>query len=402
MTAHATRAHAVLSASGAERWLKCPGSVRLSAGLPDVQSEYAAEGTAAHELAQKCIETGHDPAEFIGDEWPVGDFTFTVTDEMADAVKDYIEAIEPYTGEPWEWAIEQRLDLSSLYPGMFGTADFVSYNNETHDLVVCDFKYGRGVVVTVQDNPQLLYYGLGAARANHNRGINKLRLVVCQPRAKEGGGAVRSWEIDSVDLLEWSYDLLNGAKATEAPDAPLNAGEWCRFCKAAATCPELQKTSFEAACAEFDTSGQMTVTDPAAYSPDELALALQRGEILEVWLKRVRETAHAEATAGRIPTGYKLVAKRAIRKWRDEDEAEKFFASHGEEIFVKRLKSPAQMEALIVPKLEGKSKRAKIEAFGELAGKLINKVSNGTVLALADDERPSVRPDAAEEFGGLG
>lgn len=403
MTTHGTRAHAVLSASGAERWLKCPGSVRMSAGLPDVQSEYAAEGTAAHELAQKCIETGHDPAEFIGDEWPVGDFTFTVTDEMAEAVDEYVEAIEPYTAGSWEWAIEQRLDLSSLYPGMFGTADFVAYNTETHELVVVDFKYGRGVVVSVEDNPQLLYYGLGAARAHHNRGLSKITLKVVQPRAKAGGDSVRAWSLDAVELLEWSYGLIDGAKATEAADAPLAAGEWCRFCKASPTCPALQKAAFDAACAEFNEAGEMTVPDPSGYDSDQLALALKRGETLEVWLTRVREIAHAEATAGRMPTGFKLVAKRATWKWKDEGEAKKFFAALGDEAYERKFLSPTKIEAIVAPKLEGKTKKAKAEAFGVLCAQhgLVSKVSSGTVLAPEDDPRPSVRPSAAEEFGSM-
>lgn len=401
-TALPEKTHAKLSASGADWWVNCPGGPAMVVGLPDVTSEFAAEGTAAHSLAERCLREGRDPAEFIGEAIKVDRFVFEVDDEMADGVQVYIDAVEPFCGPGWEWGIEVSYDnLAQLHPDFGGTGDFVAYNEALGWLVVPDFKYGRNISVDPEENFQLLKYGLGAVRRYHNRGVKKISLGVVQPRDKSGADAVRWWDTDGLHLLEWSNDLIAAAKRTEQPDAPRVPGDWCRFCRAAAICPEAQAKALSAAQAEFAADGKVSAPDPEKFNPDQLGRALRAAEYLETWLKRVREFGHAQATAGVTPTGWKLVAKRASRKWRDEDAAEKAILSWGtdpEEVFVRKLKSPAQIETVVAPNLEGKTKKARSAAFAVLVADIAEKVSSGTVLAPIESDKPAIRPEAADEF----
>jgi hypothetical protein len=390
--------HAILSASGAERWMNCPGSIRLSAGLPDIPSEFAAEGTAAHTLAADCLQQGTDPAERMGEIIPADGFEFEVTEEMVAAVQTYIDALEAYSGAGWEVETEVALDeLRQLHPDFGGTSDRIAFHEAQGWLVILDFKYGRGKAVYPQENPQLLKYALGVIRRYHNRGVKKITLGVVQPRCTQAGEPVRTWDTDPIFLLEWSADLVAAARRTEAPDAPLNPGPWCQFCKAAGICDALRGAALKVAQDEFGA-----VADPAAMDPDELGRRLAEADKLEVYLHRLRETGHAEATAGRMPTGFKLVAKRAVRKFRDEDRIVGFLGRNGvkrEDCYqAPKLKSPAQIEPMMLPRMKGKTKKAQKEAFDRVFADYIDKTSSGTVLATLDDKRESVRPDAAEEF----
>lgn len=372
-------------------------------GLPNVTSEFAAEGTAAHSLAERCLRDGRDPAEFIGEEIKVDRFTFEVDEEMAAGVQVYIDAVEPFTGSGWEWDIEVSYDnLAELHPDFGGTGDFVAYNESLGWLVVPDFKYGRNISVDPKENFQLLKYGLGAVRRHHNRGVKKISLGVIQPRDKTGADAVRWWDTDGIHLLEWSNDLIAAAKRTEDPDAPRITGEWCRFCRAAAICPEARERAFKAAQAEFVENGDVTAPDPEKFNPDQLGRSLRAAGYLETWLQRLREFAHAQATAGVMPTGFKLVAKRASRKHKDEEAARTFYAAkfglEDCDIYARKFKSPTQIEAIVAPMLDGKTKKARGEMFAKLTADVVEKVSSGTVLAPIESDKPAIRPEAADEF----
>jgi hypothetical protein len=391
-------AHAKLGPSSAERWFNCPGSIKASAGIPNTSGVFAAEGTAAHALAAYCLEHGFDAARFLGAvAGPDGvnddvaaeaddETTFEVTDEMADAVQTYLDLCRQFMSPPWEYEIEQRLDLTSVHKDVFGTGDFLAYNPETKNLVVVDYKHGKGHAVTVEQNKQLLTYGLGAALRHHNRGIDAIDLYIVQPRCPHPEGPVREAKYDTTDLLEFQIDLADAAKATEAENAPLVAGEWCKFCPAAAVCPTLREKATALAEAEF------AMGEVSGLSGDKLAEILNQASLLKDWIKRVEAYAQQEAQHGRLPTGYKLVAKRATRKWRNADEARQYLSSvlelDDEQIFAEpKMKSPAQIESLI-----GK-KRAKKELDG-----LWEAVSSGANLVPEDDARPALKSTAEEEF----
>lgn len=380
----------------------------MSAGIPNTSSAYADEGTAAHELAQHCLSTGFDADRFSEqyvnldgktpqDKFlsaPSGPRCHLIDAEMADGVQQYLDFVRDImNGTEVEWEVEQWLSLKHLgIDGLDGgTGDFIAYHPATQTLDVVDLKYGRGVAVDPRENSQGLCYAIGAVQRYHNRGLKKLRISIVQPRCPHPDGPIRTWEADVVDLLDFRAELIDAAKATHEKDAPLAAGEHCRFCPAAATCPERRNQALAIAQAEFSAVGEMELPVVEQMAPAELAKVLRDIDQLEDFCRRVKEYAHNEATHGRMPPGFKLVAKRATRKWRDEASA----AGSLEDLYgvtdvwtEPKLKTPAQVEPLLPGKNKAERARA-LDAF-------VTKESSGTVLAPVDDPRPAVRADASE------
>jgi hypothetical protein len=387
--------HAKLGPSSAERWFNCPGSIAASVGIPNQSGVFAAEGTAAHSLAAYCLEHGFDAARFIGavagpdgvndDVAAIADdeTTFEVDEEMADAVQTYLDLCRQFMLAPWEYDIEQRLDLTAVHKDVFGTGDFISYHPETKALIVVDYKHGKGHAVEVDANKQLMTYAVGAALRYHNRGLGSITLYVVQPRCPHKNGPIREANYDSVELLEFRSDLADAALATEAPDARRVAGEWCYFCPAAATCVERRNLAMSAAESEFG--------EVVGMSPDKVAEVLRQADQMKNWIKRVEAFAQTEAQHGRLPTGFKLVAKRATRKWKNSEDARTYLLSVLEldeaQIFGDpKMKSPAQIEAVI-----GKKRKKEIDGLYEA-------ISSGANLVPEEDDRPPLKPDAEAEF----
>jgi hypothetical protein len=408
MTAHAQRGHAKLSPSASKRWMACPGSIRMSASFPNTSSRFADEGTAAHELAQQCLETGFDADRFGGQfvdldgktaaekfiPSPTGERCYAIDEEMVDGIQQYLDFVrEIMIGKDVETETEQWLDLSHLgVEGLDGgTGDFVAYDPHNQILDVVDLKYGRGVPVDPRENSQGLCYAIGAVARYHNRGLKKLRISIVQPRCPHADGPIRTWEADVVDLLDFKADLIAAAKKTTEKDAPLVAGEHCKFCPAAATCPARRDQALKIAQADFSALGEMELPVVADMKPEQLAEILRGVDQLEDYCRRVKEYAHHEATHGRCPPGFKLVAKRATRKWKDETAAAAMLedAFGISDIYTEpKLKTPAAIEPLV----PGKNKAARAKALEAL----VSKESSGTVLALEGDARPAVRADASE------
>lgn len=424
--AHTERAHARLSPSGASRWVACPGSIRLSDGIADTSSVFADEGTAAHTLGEQCLNTGFDAAHYIG-RWvdidgdsPLTRFLhgkgsgrcFEVTEEMAEAVQVYIDVVREYVTDPaFEVEIEQRVDLSHIEGMDKGTADMIAFRPDDGYLVVCDLKYGKGVAVEVDDNPQLKTYGLGAAWRYHNRGLTKVELIIVQPRSPHPKGPVRRWVVDALDMLEFQADLRVAAARTEEATANasiqngelildedwnalyLKAGSHCKFCKAAPFCPAKRAKAYEIAGAEFGALGEIELPVVTSMTGDQLAKVLAEIDQLDDWSRRVKEFAHHEATHGRTPPGFKLVAKRATRKWKEPDAVvsllEDVYGLDKEQVFKEpEMKSPAQLE----PLMPGKNKKERAEALKPL----VSAESSGSALAPIADPRPAVRADTSE------
>lgn len=415
--AHQDRAHSELGASGCKRWWNCGGSVALSRGIPNRSSVYAAEGTAAHELAEACLTREQDAVEYIDRSF--GDFT--VTSDMAEAVQVYLDECRRVPGSQH---IEVRFSLESIDPPapMFGTADFVLYDATTRTLRVVDLKYGAGVQVQAEDNPQLRYYALGAMLAFPQYDVQAIEAVIVQPRAF--GHPIRSTTIDPVDLWEWSVTLIRQAEKALAPDALLKAGDWCRFCPAAGKCSAQRDAALAVAVDEFAVEDETTVEvvqqpiDARLLTPEQVADALARVPMVEAFIRDLLAVGHQLATQGTLP-GWKLVPKRPTQRWTDATEAADMLAMAHElpddAIFKPReLVSPAQArEALtaqiLASRLAGYApnqgvkkstkKQAEEDARKALGG-LITSASSGENLVPVSDERLAL-PAAGAEFDAL-
>jgi hypothetical protein len=390
--ADAKPAHSPLGASSSERWLACPGSIRLSQGVEQLKSSYAAEGTAAHWLAEQCLRTGRRPEEFQGCVIPADGFEFTVDDEMIDAVELYVDEVKKRVAPGDEVDFEVKFHLDDLHDDFYGTADVVIYHSATRKLTVVDFKYGKGVAVEAINNPQLLYYGYGAAKAKHNRGVGQVDIIVVQPRCPHPDGPVRVWETDLVTLLDHAGELVDAAARTEQADAALVAGHHCKFCPAAHFCSALTEAVYEIIGADESESGDFYVSDPTKLSPEQITEKFKRRDMVKSWLKRFEDFAHHEAESGRVPPGLKLVSGRPTRVFKDPAAAKAMilmtFDDLAEEDVMTppELKSPAQVEAVI-----GRKNK-------KFIADLIESKSSKTVLAPIEDPRPAVVNEASAEF----
>lgn len=389
--AHSQRAHARLAPSAAHRWLVCPGSVAASAGIPSTSSRFADEGTAAHMLVEHCFRYKFDAGAFIGswvdvDRGHVGigkgeatfiERAFEVTEEMAEAAQMFLDYVRPLC-EGAEVEVEAKLDLRHIEGMDFGTGDFTAYHPEKCLLTIVDFKYGQGVKVEAVEhdkpNPQLATYADGVMHKFVTRGLRDVQLAVIQPRTPD---PIRECVFGVLDLMEFEQDLREGAARALAPDAPRVAGEHCRFCPAAGQCPAQAE---QARAVAEDVFGELML--PPAMSGEALAEALGKAHLLKNWLRALDEYAHAEAMAGRIPPGYKLVPKRATRKW--AAGAEDLLPLGEADLYERVLKSPAQVEKL----MPGKSKAERAAALEPF----VVKESSGTNLVPVDDPREPARP----------
>jgi hypothetical protein len=390
MIQHSERLHATLGASSASRWIACPGSVQLSEGIPAQTSDFAREGTAAHELAEACLRNNKNAIEFLEEEFE----GFEVTEEMAEAVQVYVDEVRR-AAEGNLLVIEQRFSLEELNPPvpMFGTADAVIWDEKNSLLTVMDLKFGAGVPVKVDNSPQLSYYALGAMLSmakSHNVYPTRVRMVIVQPRYHHADGFVRSFETDSYTLrMEWAEDLLAAAHETLKPNATLMTGEHCRFCPAQARCPLMHQQAV--AIAQSDFGDEFSPPAPDTLSDDQLSKVLSKATEFTGWINAVKAYAkHKLENGGAVP-GFKLVAKRAHRKWVDEGDIQEVFEQLGltdDDIYVRKIISPAQAENVL-----GKKK-----AIKDQLAPFIQSVSTGNTIAPLSDRRAAVQVQIGDEF----
>lgn len=393
---HGARAHATWSASASSRRFACPGSLRAEADAGRRPTSYAAAwGTAAHEVAEWTLRALDRSAEAcLGTRKIIEGHEIEVDDEVVQTAGDYVEYVRNRMngGRDVSLFIEQRFDLSEFKPpyDAGGTADAVIYFPEERLLEVVDLKGGQGVVVEVAENDQLRTYALGAMTANKAWPVDRIRVTIVQPRAPHKDGRIRSWDFDVVDLLEWTTRMLSAMHRAADPNAPLIAGDHCKFCAAAGTCPALRDLAGERARAWFDDETKSThvPNSPDSLMPEEIASILDAADMIDGWISAVRAYAHAQAEDGISIPGYQLVAKRATRKWSQSDEqvaGELFvrFDLTEAELYERKLLSPAKVEKKI-----GAKKKKDLED-------LWSAESSGTNLVRADKSvRPPVAPRA--------
>ena len=334
---------------------------------PQEPNKFGAEGNAAHELAEKCLVNGKDPDFYFGEIIKIGDMEFEVDQDMCDAVQVYLEVVGENEGE-YKVMVEQKIDLTRLYPGLYGTADAIKVGLRNKKLKVIDYKHGKGIPVFVENNKQAMYYVLGAIEAIYQDGMKngnpiiddpmvfgweqfeEIELIIVQPRARHVDGPVRRWVIPKGRLDAFQDDLLASAKLTSDPEAPLVAGNHCRFCPALAICPAQLKMISDMASADFSPIVKAKApTLPAvdALSMDQMVGVLKYADQISSWLKSVEAHAFGLMSRGEAIPGFKLVKKKANRKWADEEEARSMLSLYmtDEQMLVPaELKSPAQVE----------------------------------------------------------
>jgi hypothetical protein len=396
--------HAKLSPSGAHRWMACSGSVQLEAEYPDSSSSYAREGTAAHELAAIVLEHPEAHAkDYIGKKIRYDDHgeevLWDVTQEMADYVDDYVSFVRQRAVGKTLY-IECKLPISHLTgeAGATGTSDVVIIDISNKTIEVIDLKYGMGVRVDAEDNPQLQMYALGAVEEySLVCDFERVGMVIHMPRLNH----VSEWEIPVTQLLQFGSDVGHAAEKTRREEPAFNPGEkQCRFCKAKATCPALLADMSEivsGSVASADDFAQFLPQTVDSQSGDNyLPMAMAKVGMVEDWCKAVRAEVERRLLAGKQVDGYKLVeGRRGNRAWRDDAEVERLFKSFRlkqEEMYDFKLISPTKADKV----LQANPKRlAKAEA-------LVTRSEGKLSVAPVTDKRPEVVvTPISEDFRGL-
>lgn len=334
--------HSPLGASAAERWMNCPGSNVILTILdlpPSEETDYAAEGTAAHSAAAHCLRQGLDA-------WEVQGMTFdgyVVDVEMRDAIQMYLDYLAELRAEKGKGLIKELVEhrvSGDFHPLFFGTVDDGQVGEEVLDIV--DFKYGAGIAIDARENVQMKYYAVGVLEKF--MAPVRVRLHIVQPRAWHIDGPIRSWETTSSEILEWKQTKLIPAMARAELDTTLTPGDWCRFCPAKLACPLL--TSIFGASITADASA-LTNFSNASLARDYSLLDASKhywNAVEREVLRRLQKG--EEITDGTEERTFKLVPKKANRVLTKEgvEEAKKRFAP--EDLYETEMKSPAQIDKL--------------------------------------------------------
>lgn len=416
--------HATLSPSSADRWMTCPGSVPLSEGIVDTSSEYAAEGSAAHEIAALCLTSGSDAAAYVGRIVEIDTREIEITADMAEHIQVYVDHVRNRVAD---WTnlgatvmleVEQRVPLGHLTgeEGAEGTADAViiaELPDARTAIEVIDLKFGRGVEVGATDNRQLRLYALGAIeKFGMVWTFTEARVAISQPRLSTKAA---EWEVSIEDLERFGQDVkrasasVAGARicfANKSPDFDLflrPSEKGCKWCKVKGTCGKLAQHVTTTVLDDFEDLTQagveQAIKDVPARSDDNLANAMGCVDLIEDWCKAVRADVERRLLAGGQVPGFKLVEGRAgARKWADEAQAEAVLKSmrlKQEAMYDFKLISPTQAEKLAKAETIGPRQWPKVEA-------LITRSAPKPSVAPASDKRPAlgIKP-VHEEFPNL-
>ena len=372
-------AHAKLGASSAARWLACPPSVALSATMPDTASSYAAEGTLAHSLAELALREYFDRGSVkpnysqerqkLIDEAAYDDQPLYAKemDGYVEIYVDYVKSVALGCNTPFV-ALEQRVDFSDWVPGGFGTADCIIIADDV--MHVIDLKYGKGVPVDVENNPQLQLYGLGAW--NKYKFLYDIKTAVhhiVQPRINNIG----KWEISIDGLLEFGDYVKPIALLADKGEGEYKAGAWCQFCPANAVCRARADHNIQLA--------GFTKLKPDALSNDEIGHYLALGEDVASWLSDLKEYALSQCLAGNPVSGWKAVEGVSRRAWTDQDAAFKAIVASGVDEAMLYERKPLTLAS--VEKMLGK------KAFGQFS-EYVCKPPGKPTLVVESDKRPAI------------
>lgn len=356
----------IVGGSTASRVINCPGSVALVAKMPPKpSSKYADEGTLLHDVMSDLLSTEKTVTDFIGRKYNDIELTQELIDEKIVPAMRALDEIDPACEMALE--VESRVDFGDFIPDAFGSTDVIGRLDRR--TIILDWKFGDGVPVDAENNKQLLFYAAAARRTEATkwafRDTTELELIIVQPPH------VRRWVTDFKTLDAFEADLARAVKLAQQPDAPLAVGDHCRWCAGKPLCPKMTGAVDRALKFQLEN-----------LDSDGVGKLLWQADLLEEWIKSLRELAFNMLENDKPVTGYKLVAKRAVRQWTNEDDARTALKNLGlkvEDIYKPlELISPAQAEKVLK-----KSKQ-------ELPSEVVASVSSGSTLAPESDPRPAV------------
>ncbi len=369
-------AHAILSASSSSRWLSCTPSARLEQEFKDKETTAAAEGTAAHALAEYKLrhfleqKAKKPKSEFDGPEME------GYTDDYVSFVKETYETVKQ-TCKGTLMLIEQHLDFSSYVPDGFGTGDCVIVADGK--LHVIDFKYGQGLLVSSEHNTQMMLYALGALELFDSLyKIDTVAMTIFQPRREN----VSTWEMSVDELHDWAEEILKPkARLAFGGLGEYEAGPWCQFCKAKIKCRARAEESLRSVKADFDL--------PPVLTDDELEEILPKLDGMAKWANELMSyAAMAAINTGKHWKGFKLVEGRSTRKFSDEKAVAEAAVKAGfKKIYKKSLITLTEMEKLMTK-----------EKFAEVIGPLVIKPQGKLSLVPIADKRQEVNVNIEEDF----
>ncbi|MDR3562024.1 MAG: DUF2800 domain-containing protein [Negativicutes bacterium] len=367
---HERPAHSRLGASGAERWMKCTLSVaKLPVELQPIDKElddpdFRRAGAASHAAIHRAILSGEDGWELIGETIE----GWEIDGPMSASIQTYLDECRKLKAGASQWGVEQAIDAPDFHPEFYGTTDFWAITGDGNCLAIRDYKNGVGIVVEVENNPQLWYYAYGILRRLPN--VELVDIGIVQPNVSwHPDGVIRRQVVQASDIFEWAECTLLPAMRHADEVTEAQPGEWCRFCPRKLICPVLK--GMYAAAARADVSDLSLLTDEQLGQEWSVLAANQ------AYVKAIKEETLRRHLSGHTVPGTKLVAQKSNRVWRDNPE-EIFFPLFGEAIYKPReILSPPGMETL------GPNAKELVKEYAYSPG-------GAPTVALADDRRQSI------------
>jgi hypothetical protein len=355
----------IVGGSTAKRVINCPGSVALVQKMPPKpSSKYADEGTLLHNVMAELIMSEEPPEYYIGTRYEDQMLTFELVEEKILPALRALDIIDPE--HKMEIEAETSVNFGDLLPGVFGSTDLIGRLGNR--AVVLDWKFGDGVMVEVEENPQLMFYAAAAMRTKEAQwafdGVTEIEMVIVQPPE------IRRWVTTPERIAEFELQLVQAVKQAEKPDAKLAVGDHCRWCAAKPICPKMTGAVDRALKVQIE-----------ALPTQQISTYLKNADMLEDWIKDLRALALQMLESGAKLPEYKLVAKRAIRSWSDEEKAKVALFAYGlteSEVMESSVVSPAKAEKALKKRKLG------------LPEDLVVAISSGNTLASVDDPRPEV------------
>lgn len=401
-------AHALLGPSDSERWMTCPGAIRLTERLiaegkvnPHRSSGAADEGTAAHQVRGDALELGLDAWDFVGSSLTINGVAYECDDEMAGHLQPGMDWLRQ---QPGVMIVEHRVDLGAWMPGQFGTLDTAVIDRERRRLIVNDLKFGAGVPVDAEGNRQLRIYAIGVL---DNFGlwdaVDDVLIVIDQPRA----GGLKDWLVSVDELLAFAQEVRAAAQRVDDPDAPLIASEkGCKWCPVKDTedgCPAHTAWMLEIAGLDdlSDLDEPPTLPCPTTITPERRWYIVRHSHLVEQFFGKLYADCIAAAERGEPDPGSKLVpGRRGHRKWTDAEAVDELLAGPlGDQRYTKKLVSPAETDRILKPTRKSPGNPALLSALEPF----VTQDEGRPILVPDTDDRPAIAPlaDALSELDDL-